>query len=323
MSEQILKALMQLFAIIVKQDEGLEPKEVQYVETFLKSQLAEAAVSEYLNLFTEHVDTEDKKSKKKSKKTEGTATEGEVATIDSVRVLGLCRKINKTLNQPQKIVVLVRLFELINSGKRYTKNRIAIIETVADVFNISKEEYADVEIFSKNNGGAVLDRESILIVCEKDLTCNSCKTIKSEALHGIIIILQVKSAELYFIKYTGKQDVLLNGQALYSERISVFAPGSTVRMPKGKPVYYSDVVANYMSDLSLTPLSFEVRKLEHTFPTGDLGLRDINFSVGHGKLVGIMGASGAGKSTLLNALSGISGVSNGEVLILLKFRKAH
>ena len=37
MSEEILKALMQLFAIIAKQDEGVEMKEREYVINFLSS----------------------------------------------------------------------------------------------------------------------------------------------------------------------------------------------------------------------------------------------------------------------------------------------
>ena len=58
-----------------------------------------------------------------------------------------------------------------------------------------------------------------------------------------------------------------------------------------------------------------VNNLEFKFLNGNIGLRDINFSESHGRLVGIMGASGAGKTTLLNVLCGIEKPSNGEVLI--------
>ena len=54
MSEEILRALMQLFALIVKQDEGVERKEREYVENFLVQQLNEDAVKEYLTLFDQH-----------------------------------------------------------------------------------------------------------------------------------------------------------------------------------------------------------------------------------------------------------------------------
>ena len=51
MSEEILKALMQLFAIVAKQDEGVEPTQVEYVKMFLEQQLTAEKVSEYFALF--------------------------------------------------------------------------------------------------------------------------------------------------------------------------------------------------------------------------------------------------------------------------------
>ena len=39
MSEEILKALMQLFGLIAKQDGGVESNESEYVKSFLKQQL--------------------------------------------------------------------------------------------------------------------------------------------------------------------------------------------------------------------------------------------------------------------------------------------
>ena len=46
MSEEILRALMQLFAIIAKQDGGVEQNEIEFVKNFLVQQLNEEAVQE-------------------------------------------------------------------------------------------------------------------------------------------------------------------------------------------------------------------------------------------------------------------------------------
>jgi len=300
MSEEILKALMQLFAIIAKQDEGVEHNELAYVENFLTSQLSEEVVNEYLDLFKKDVD------KKKGKR---------VSVNESVKVLGICRKINKKLDQKQKVVVLVRLFELLNADRRFSEQRMAIINTVADVFNISKDEFKNIENFVIQDEIGGLDDESILIVNDKENYCTFCNHIKSGSLDGNILILQVKSTELYFLRYTGKQDIYLNGLGVYNNRIYLFAPGSTVRPPKGRTIYYSDVAATFLEDKAFTKLSFNVNHVSYRFPSGNLGLRDISFSVTHGKLVGIMGASGAGKTTLLNLLSGISKPTEGEVVI--------
>lgn len=314
MSEEILKALMQLFAIIAKQDAGVETKEVKFVETFLTSQLSVEQVEEYMNLFTKHAELEEKKRRRAKKK----ATSSKSALIkvgDSVRVMGICRKINKTLNQKQKVIVLSRLFELVNSEKKLSEQRMAIITAVADAFNISKPDFKEIEDFVIIDNYQEIDSENILIVNDKEFNCNKCKKIKSESLHGSVIILQIKSADLYFLKYTGKQDVYLNSTAVYNNRIYLFPSGSTVKLPKGKPVYYSDVVSHYMADLEFSKLSYVVDNIQYVFKTGDVGIQDLSFSVSHGKLVGIMGASGSGKTTLVNCLSGINSPSQGKVLI--------
>jgi ABC transport system ATP-binding/permease protein len=311
MSEEILKALMQLFAIIAKQDEGVIHNETAYVENFLKSQLNEDAVKEYLALFESKVkkgpsDDAEEGENQKPKRT---------PVHESVRVLGICKQINKRLDQKQKVVVLVRLFELVNADRRFSEQRMAIINTVADVFKISKTEYKSIENFVVKENISELDDESILVINDKENVYTFSRHIKSESLDGNIIMLHVKSTELYFLRYTGKQDVFLNGLGVYINRIYLFATGSTIKLPKGKPVYYSDIVANFMADISLTKLSFNVKNVSYKFASGNLGLRDISFAANHGKLVGIMGASGAGKTTLLNLLSGMADPSEGEVVI--------
>jgi ABC-type multidrug transport system ATPase subunit len=340
MSEEILKALMQLFAIILKQDEGVEAKEVDYVQKFLSQQLSADDVETYMGLFNKiSADEEERKrknlekairkqkraaAKRKEKGIEedpdneakaAKALANEVNVLDSVRVMGICVKINKTLTQKQKIVVLVRLFELMNSDKKFTAQRMEIVSVVADKFNISSEEYLSVETFVKSDDEKGLENPHILVINGNDKECNSCKRIVSEPLNGNILILQIKSSELYFLRYTGKQDVYLNGLGVNYSRIYLFAPGSTIKLPKGRPIYYSDVVSNFLQDTNQVRLTFNVDDVSFRFPNGALGLRNISFSENQGKLVGIMGASGAGKTTLLNLLSGNNSPSEGQVLI--------
>jgi tellurite resistance protein len=59
MSEEILKALMQLFALIAKQDGGVEDKEKNFVHDFLVQQIAVAKVREYYSLFEEYAGISD------------------------------------------------------------------------------------------------------------------------------------------------------------------------------------------------------------------------------------------------------------------------
>lgn len=311
MSEEILKALMQLFAIIAKQDEGVESVEIDYVRNFLTQQLNAEAAREYLGLFYEHAGIEIGKETNTKDQDEPKLT----SVKDSVKILGICKKINKKLTQEQKVVVLVRMWELVNVDRKFTDQRMAIINTAAEVFNISTDEFKSVEAFVINDDARELDRPNILIINDKDKAGELHKFIRTEALDGNLFILQIKSVDLYFLRYTGKEEIFLNGLPVSSNRIYLFANGSAIRLPKGKPVYYSDVVSRFMADITSARISYNVNNVDYRFKNGALGLREINISEEHGKLIGIMGASGAGKTTLLNVLTGIEKPSKGEVLI--------
>ena len=306
MSEEILRALMQLFAIIAKQDDGIVTEEERaYVETFLLQQINADSAREYLALFDQFAASTAERSGAKKL----------TSVRDSVRILGICKKINKTLTQKQKVVVLLRLFELVNTNRNFSEQRMGIIDTVAEVFKVEAEEYDDIKVFVEEEDPAKLDRSSILFIDAEPPASSECKYIATEALDSPLIILQVKSEDLYFLRYAGHEDIYLNGLPLDSRRIYLFANGSSIKLPKGKPAYYTDVVSHFLADLSLTPISFIVENLSFRFPNGAVGLHNISFQEEHGKLVGIMGASGAGKTTLLNALSGSGRPSEGSVKI--------
>jgi len=310
MSEEILKALMQLFALIAKQDGGVEENEKHFVRTFLTTQLSDDKVREYYALFEKHSGLEeDDQDVTQGEKTKLTSV------IDSVRILGICRKINKTLTQNQKAVVLVRLYELINTERKFTRQRMEIIATVADVFKIGKEENHGIEEFVTKTDPFGLTDPHILLISDMHLLTGKCRHIHAEKLDGCICILNIPSVDLYFLKYAGSEDLFLNGLPVSNYRIYLFASGSTLKLPKGKPVYYSDVSSAFIQEKTDIRLSFDVKDLQYAFPSGHRGIRNISFSESHGGLIGIMGSSGAGKTTLLHILSGITKPSTGSVQI--------
>lgn len=317
MSEEILKALMQLFAIIAKQDEGVESTQMEYVRNFLQQQLNDEKVREYFQLFRQYSGLENNVSdEEKDEEKEEKSTRKLTSVKDSVRILGLCKKINKTLTQKQKVVVLVRLFEIVNADRKFTDQRMQIINTVAEVFKVEKEEFTNIESFVISNVIDELDNPNMLFITdENEVSPHNAKLIVSKHLKGQILVLKITSVDLYFLKYTGNEDLFLNGLPVRNDRIYLFANGSAVKLPKGAPIYYSDVVAHFMADMVTSQITYVARNLEYKFPNGYIGIKDISFSETHGRLIGIMGASGAGKTTLLNVLCGIEPPSGGEVLI--------
>jgi len=307
MSEEILKALTQLFAIITKQDGGVTEKERQFVINFFLIELDKDSVQEYIDLYDQFSGYGKEEEEGKSKLT---------SVKDSVKTLGICKKINKTLTQKQKVVVLIKLLELVASDKNFSPQRREIINTVSTVFNIEQEEYNLIEQFVVTEDSETLDFTDILLL---NAAHSATEGKKYKHLHGHIggtlIFMRVRSVEMYFSKYLGDESNMLNGFTMQPNRIYLFSHGSTIKTQAGDALYYSDLVSNFNEEIKTTKLSFNANVEELKFPNGHIGLRNVLIAEGPGKLIGIMGASGAGKTTLLNVLAGLVKPTKGEILI--------
>ncbi|HTF22157.1 MAG TPA: ATP-binding cassette domain-containing protein [Chryseolinea sp.] len=306
MSEEILKALTQLFAIITKQDGGVTERERQFVINFFQTELDQDSIKEHLDLYDQFsgYGKEDEAGKQKL-----------TSVKDSVKTLGICKKINKTLTQKQKVVVLIKLLELVATDKNFTPQRMEIINTASNVFNIIQDEYTLIENFVISEDAATLNYEDILILDRNA----SDEGRRNRHVHGHIgghlIFMRVRGVDMYFTKYLGEESNALNGFPMQPNRVYLFSHGSTIKTQAGDALYYSDLVANFNEELKTTKLSFNVEIEELKFPTGAIGLRNVNISEGPGKLIGIMGASGAGKTTLLNVMAGLVKPTKGRILV--------
>lgn len=308
MSERILKALMQMFAIIARVD-GINDNGRNIVQSFLKQQLNQELVDQYLAIFDEFLEAHHQVTKKK----DGSAKR---TSLNSVKVLKICTQINAELTQVQKVVVLIRLIEFINSNTEIAEQELEFVTTVAETFNIDDSEFKRCMTFVKTNVDSIPQSSKILIIDNKqhpDFT--ETKHIYAEGVTGQARVLWIPSVNIYALLYFGTSDLYLNGQILAPGKVFILTPGSSLRSSKVKPVYYSDILSSFMSDTSKAKVSFVVQNLEYKFKGGKLGLRDINFSEDSGKLIGIMGGSGAGKSTLLNVLNSNEIPSGGSVKI--------
>ena len=308
MSEPILKALMQLFAIIAHPTSNAGERR-QIVEYFLKRQINQEAVKRYLGIFDHYYAVHQEKLKEKSKRKKRTSS-------SSVRVLKICTEINEELTQKQKNVVLVRLLEFVKSGGEITEQEIAFVNTVADTFNIPFEEYNLIKSFVLNTFEELPHAKEILIIDNNEsVDLPNIKHIYAPNLDGELRVIEVNSTNMYFIRYIGKSELYLNGQLLEQDKVYVLNVGASIRSSKIQPVYYGDIISTFNIDRLKARITFEARNLKYTFRTGDTGINSLNFSEESGKLIGIMGASGAGKSTLLNVLNGSYEPTEGEVLI--------
>ncbi len=308
MSEKLLKALMQLFAIVADVDD-LTNKSREVVELFLKQQLSQEMVEEYMRIYDEYLEKHHKLSSKKEGKKKRTS-------VNSVKVLKICTQINSELTQKQKVVVLVRLLEYLYSDNSISEQEMEFVTTVAETFNISQEEFQGALKFITAPISELPNYEDFLIISNTEThQQEKSKFILCADIDAPVLIYNFTSVGMLVLRYFGSADLYLNGQVLSNERAYILTPGSSLRSSKVNPIYYSDILSQFLSDKTTEKLVFTADNITYKFKGGKIGLHPLTFSEESGKLLGIMGGSGAGKSTLLNVLNGNNPPSSGKVTI--------
>ncbi|MDA0972293.1 MAG: ATP-binding cassette domain-containing protein [Bacteroidetes bacterium] len=309
MSERILKALMQLFAIVAFSDRETDEEDNSrvLVEQFLTLLLSRSLVKEYLQIYDDFYATHHGVKEGKQRKR---------TSVNSVKVLRICSQINEELTQRQKVIVLIWLLEFIYFDREATAQEIDFLDTVGSSFNISDPEYQKLKDFISSRTGESLNGEDILqmshILLDEKV---QSKFMRIDGLEGVISVLCVRSVNEYVIRYFGKDSLTLNGQSILKGRSYVLSQGSTIRGNKIKAIYHSDVVGIFMSDSVGEKVVFSAKNISYTFPNGNIGLYPLHLQEETGRLVGVMGGSGSGKSTLLNVLNGNYRPSTGSVTL--------
>jgi uncharacterized tellurite resistance protein B-like protein len=212
MSERILRALMQLFAIIAKVD-GVTNTGRNIVQLFLKQQLNQELVDQYLAVFDEFLESHHQVAKKK----DGTEKR---TSLNSVKVLKICTEINRELEQNQKIVVLIRLLEFIYSSNEISEQENEFVTTVAETFNISVEEFNNLKYFVEGKQTSINSHE-LLVINDKEQNTKAFKHIYCDQFNEDIEVwvIAIPSVGMYALKLVGNQELVLNGQAITPDKI--------------------------------------------------------------------------------------------------------
>jgi ABC transport system ATP-binding/permease protein len=310
MSEKILKALLQLFAIIAKVDgsSAAGASGNLAVSRFLRQQFTSDQALAHMAAFEAFVaafHSSGGASQKSRKRT----------SLNSVKVLKICSQVNEELTQRQKFVVLVHLLELIHAGGEVGEQEQEFVSTVAESFNIAQREFERCQTFALAGSQRQDAADLLYIDAEQRSSSANSRHLHAHGLQGEMRVLHVPSVGLYLMRYQGDDRVLLNGQAVNRDQAYVLNNGASVRPPHGQPIYYSDILATFLTGEDRERLVFKADSIEFAFPNGRLGLHELHMAETSGKLIGIMGGSGSGKSTLLNVLNGNLKPSKGRITI--------
>lgn len=302
MSAGIIRALMQLFAIIAGANRS-SGREI--VAVFLRQQLNKELVNQYLELYEDFAD--------KFHRSRSTAEKRN--SMASVKVLRICNQINEELQQKEKIFVVVRLLEFICEFSQRENLDWELVQTVAEAFNIEPATFRRLRILVEQGADVIPADDQFLRASGEKEQPKGQKWFHIHELKGQFRFLWLKDEGLCFVRYFGPDELFLNSQNIIPGRTYVFGQGSTIRGSRISPVFYSDVLREFIVTPEGNNIVYRAENVSYYFPTGKQALHQFNLVEESGTLVGIMGGSGSGKSTLLNVLNGNDTPTYGKVTI--------
>lgn len=310
MTEKLLKALLQLFAIIAKTErpEG-DLSGHDAVMRFLARQFSPLVVREHMAMFETYVaafHSSGGRSERSRKRT----------SMNSVKVLKICAEVNEELNQRQKLVVLVHLLELVHARGMLLPQEEEFVCTVADAFNVHRSAFERCSAFMCATGAHNEDQADLLYIDACHASPGStAKHLHAHGMKGQARVLQVEGANIYLMRYLGSGDLRLNGKPVEPGQVHILGHGASMRTAQGQPIYYSEILSRFFQNGAADRIVFRADGIAYQFPNGRIGLHELHLAETSGKLIGIMGGSGSGKSTLLNVLNGNLKPSQGRVTI--------
>ncbi len=325
MSESILNALMQLFALIANAS-GVTAKGKKIVDTFLRQHLSRRLVDEYHDLFENYIDFFQRDIPPFDRESD---EENEILIS---YVSNVCEQIRKGLPQGDRIVVFIKLLEYVSEDNKVTSLEKDVIDTVASCFNIEKTEAFNLEYFIFHNDYDEIDPRYLLIIeshprVREDLLeglwveenmpeyLEDSHHFFDEKIAGRLTFLHVPSTGNFIMRYFGKAELYLDGKLVVSGRPYIVDIGAIIRGPEIETIYFSDLSKRLFKSNVHHKIVFTAEKLEYYFRNSPNGIKKFSFSEESGQLIGVLGGSGVGKSTLLNLLTGKLKPRSGRVLI--------
>ena len=131
MSEQILKAIIQLLAIVAKEDD-LTKDDKKAIEDFLLESVSHEDAKRYMKLFKQLVD------------------ESIASAADEIsRINEICDKINAEQTIQKKTIVILDLIELIAADKHISDRENELVYHISDRLNIDKKRTDLIKALSK------------------------------------------------------------------------------------------------------------------------------------------------------------------------------
>ena len=312
MSEILLEALMQLFALLTDVKEEQVSGEARLkVEDYLSRQFN----SEYVKKHLERYDHFLAKFHKNTYSHDSQAREKQ-SSYNMNKLLTISDQLNSEMEQEAKVLLISLLLNFIQKPDEISEDEEHFEDTLAENIKIDPNDYWNQKVFALGTPLEVVDKSKLLLVSgQQQKPHPDIKHIYNSKQQVFIWVLHVKSTNSFLFKYSGERNLYLNGHKVEQNKVYPMEPGSVVKTSVMQPVYYGSIAEKFIARQDKGRIVYRAKDIEYKFSDNQIGIHPFSFTGRSGQLVAVMGGSGTGKSTLLSVMSGSYKLSSGSITI--------
>lgn len=312
MSEALLEALMQLFALLTDTRKERKTGKARFlVEDFLSHQFNSEYVQKYLGRFDVYLNRYHSQIH-----SDNPALINKQSNDNQSRILNISSRINEELEQEPKIILFVQLLDFLKKDEEIGEVEEGFVDLLAERFRIEKPDYLNLKDFILKSPMDVPDKSSVMLISGQNESPHpDIKVLFNPKQQVYVWVIHVRSTNSFFFRYSGPRNMYLNGHKVEQNRAYALAVGSVIKTSMMPPVYYSRIAEKFIHREDKGRIIYRAVDIAYKFNNNQIGIHPFSFTGRSGQLVGIMGGSGTGKSTLLNALNGNYKLSQGKITI--------
>ena len=309
MSEALLEALMQLFALLTDVKHTTAGEGRQKVAEYLSRQFNAEYVNQfllrydyYLNRF--HGNIADN------------ADDAYKQTTDNLsKMTTICHQVNHEIDLDAKFLILSSLLNYILKPEISLDEEL-FVDSLAENLRIPPDDYWALKAFVLLDPLWIVDKTRLLVINgSPEKPHPDVKHIYNSKQRIDVWVLHVRSTNMFMFKYSGERNLYLNGHKVEIGKVYPMEPGSVINTSQVKAVYYGHIAEKFITRQDTGRIIYRAVDIEYKFNDTNIGIHRFSFLGKSGQLVGIMGGSGTGKSTLLNAMNGNYKLSHGSITI--------
>ena len=283
-TDTIISALTNLFALFCSRSNIKTETSAEMLDAYLGRHFGIRNKSEYLILYKDLIELY-----------------SEMPDLNTEEIVdGICNQLKSELLHEEGTMVLLRFMEF-------------CCNQAPDIFR------PDSPIFQRSSQKLGIKKATFNLLADF-VQGNETSKVKLTSFNGYaapIKTLWLDEFNILVFSYSGNDygSIVFDDVPIMKGMFQTWDTSGVLRNHRGNPIYYSTIMAQYLSRKEKDKIVLSGRDINFRFPNSDNGMHNFSFDISNGELIAIMGGSGTGKTTLVSILNGTLHPQNGSITI--------